>query len=167
MLPRFLILQIFHFSGGEFKNAKFQNYCKKNQIKNFYSKISKPALVERLNRSIQSIIYRYCTQNQTFKFYDKLPDLIHTYNSRTHRMIGISPLLAEKEENFAKVRLNMEKTYMKNLKRRKPKFKKGDFVKVSLLKKTFSKGFDIQNQEELFVISNVDTRFSQPLYEVC
>ena len=61
----------------------------------------------------------------------------------------------------------MEKTYMKNLKRRKPKFKKGDFVKVSLLKKTFSKGFDIQNQEELFVISNVDTRFSQPLYEVC
>ena len=68
------------------------------------------AFIERFNRSFQSILYRYLTQNQTNRFVEVLSKLLKTYNTRYHRMIGTSPYRAE---NDSSVHLKMRMRALK------------------------------------------------------
>ena len=80
-LPKRVVVDL----GKEFKNGLFQRYNSDNEIELVFCYTSKPAYCERFNRTIQSLIYKYCTQYQTFKFHDKLQDFIFTYNSKKNR----------------------------------------------------------------------------------
>ena len=71
--------------GKEFKNKLFEKYNADRGIELIFCYTSKPAYCERFNRTIQSMIYRYCTEFQTFKFYDKLQDFLATYNQKKNR----------------------------------------------------------------------------------
>lgn len=68
---------------------QFLRLCDEYGITVYYSKVSKPAHIERFNRTLQSLIYRYCTERQTFRYCDKLQHFISTYNNRKHRMINV------------------------------------------------------------------------------
>ena len=46
--------------------------------------------IERYNRTLQGIISKYMTQNQTYTFYNRLQDFIDGYNKRKHRSISVS-----------------------------------------------------------------------------
>lgn len=46
---------------------------------------------ERVIRTIKNLIKRYLTQNNTTKYIDVLPDLIHNYNNTYHRTIRTTP----------------------------------------------------------------------------
>ena len=80
-LPKKVVVDL----GKEFKNSLFENYNSRNGIQLIFCYTSKPAYCERFNRTIESIIFKYCTQFQTYTFFDKLQDFIDTYNVKKNR----------------------------------------------------------------------------------
>ncbi len=123
--------------GTEFTNKLFVEFCKDKgiEIKMPDSSVH-AAFIERFNRSLQSLIYKYMTENETNRFVnvqDKegnqipvLSKLLETYNTRKHRMIGYSPDEAERnEETHLPIRIRMSKYYDK-IKSRPIKFQIGE-----------------------------------------
>ena len=62
--------------GGEFKSKAFNQFCLNNKIKLIHSDVSgKAAFAERVIRSIERLIYSYCIEHETKKFYHILPNI--------------------------------------------------------------------------------------------
>lgn len=153
--------------GAEFINLSFQNFCKDENMKYFTpDSASHGAYIERFNRTFQNICYKYMTENETNKFVDKIDDLLKTYNSRIHRMIGISPEQAEKDPStHIFIRKKMGLYHMK-VKRKKPKLKVGDFVRIAKIKGKFSRGYKEQSNLEIFKIYHINEKMPIPLYHL-
>lgn len=152
--------------GSEIKNKHMQQFCRENNIKLLHSdNFVHAPFIERFNRTLKNLMYRYMTSRETDRFIDVLPALVNTYNTRQHRMIGMTPTEAENPENATKVRNTQEKWYSKR-KRKPPLFKKGQTVRISKLKGQFDKGYDEQFLEEIYKIKNVFTRLPIPTYEL-
>ena len=150
--------------GSEFLNNRFQQFCKDNSIKFYRSYTSTHAsFVERFNRTIKNKIYAYMDSKRTQRFIDVLPNIVDNYNNSVHRMINLTPSNAEKKRNHVKVRIKMEK-YYSTIKKRKPKYKIGSTVRIKTLGRKFHRGFEVQNNEEIFVISSVKKSLPIPLY---
>lgn len=155
--------------GSEFRFHEVKRFFSQQKIKTIHpnSKI-KAGIVERVNRSLQHLIYSYLTENQTEKYIDALPDLIKSYNSRGHRAIGfLSPEDAEKAENKNKVVNALIKYYDKikqKVKNRKEKFKVGDTVKVKKNMGIFERGYYEQFSREYFKIIEIKRRMVVPTY---
>ena len=82
--------------GAEIKNKLFQAYCKNNNILLLHSNnFVHASYVERFNRTLKNLMFRYMTHESTDKYIDALPFVAHTYNNPKHRMIGMTPAEAE------------------------------------------------------------------------
>ena len=158
-------LTLYTDKGGELKNRLLEKLCLDNKIKLFHSETSYHApFIERFQRSIQRIISQYCTENATYQFYDKLQLLLHTYNSRPHRMLGgLSPKEVEADPNNAHVASENEK-YLSKFKKKRPKYKKGTLVRIKSEKVTFHKGYRPTFKTEIFKIVQVKDNLPVPLY---
>ena len=91
------------------------------------------------------------TSRGTDRFIHVLQSLVKTYNSRVHRMIGMSPAEAEKAKNAPKVQMKQEEAYAK-IKRRPSKFKKGQTVRISNYRAQFDRGYNKQFTEEIYKV---------------
>ena len=152
--------------GSEIKNKLFYKFCEENKIKVVHTDTSvHAAYVERFNRSIQVLTNKYMTENETYRYIDVLDDLLSTYNNRVHRMIGMTPFDAEKPENSLIIRQRNEERFSK-IKRRKPKYKIGQHVRISIQKGKFTRGYNPQQQEEVFKIKSISTALPIPLYRL-
>ena len=80
-------------------------------------------------------------------------------------MIGMPPFEAEKKENSLKVRNANERQYIK-VRRRKPKYKVGQTVRISIQKGKFTRGYNPQQVEEVFKVKSVLTNLPIPLYTI-
>ena len=152
--------------GTEFTNSLFIQFCKRNSIEFKRSYTSYHAsFVERFNRTIKNRIYSYMDGARTERFIDVLQDIISSYNNTVHRMISLKPADAELKHNHFKVREKMQQYYSK-FKDQKPKYKVGDTVRISTNKNKFHRGFEIQNQNEIFVVGAINTKLPKPLYKL-
>ena len=151
--------------GTKFVNESFQQYLKKQGIQ-FYTAKNEPkaAVVERVNRTLKSKLYRYFTDVNSLRYVDVLQDIVDSYNNTYHRSIGHTPA-AVSLVNVGHVR---RKLYGK-IERSKPKrfkFKVGDHIRLSLHKRLFKKGYKMNWTEEIFQIVNRIPR-TPVVYEVC
>ena len=67
-----------------------------------YSTLSvtrKPAIVERFNRTMKQIMWKYYIENQTDKWIDVLPDIVDLCNNRFHHALQMTPTQARLEDN--------------------------------------------------------------------
>lgn len=104
---------------------------------------------------------------KTTAYLDALPSIVESYNSRRHSSIGVSPNLAEKRENWPVVSYHLEKNfYMRNVKRKTPKFKRGDRVRIAENRSQWSRAYDPYFRLEIFEIDKISRKFAQPLYYV-
>jgi hypothetical protein len=161
--------------GTEFHNEKFKKYCVENEIFLYTPDSSiHGAYIERFNRTLQSLIYKYMTENETHRFIDKInPDgslinvfaqLMHTYNNRKHRMIGTTPNVAENNpDSHLNIRLKLSEYYDK-IKPKKRIFNIGDTVRIAKQKGKFSRGYKEQSNQEIFKIYEVKERSKIPMY---
>ena len=78
--------------GTEIVNESFQQYLKKKGIQ-FYTANNEPkaSVVERVNRTLKSKLYRYFTAVNSLRYIDVLQDLVDSYNNTYHRSIGRAP----------------------------------------------------------------------------
>ena len=77
-----------------------------------------------------------------------LDKLVKDYNLSRHRTIKMKPIDASKKSNENIVRKN----YNFEITNKKPKFRIGDKVRISLLKNTFEKGYTSNWSEQIYVI---------------
>ena len=162
--------------GSEFRNKLFKDFCDQNNIEVRTPDSSiHAAFVERFNRTLQSLLYKYMSENETNRFmnvYDKdgnhipvLSKLMETYNNRKHRMTGFSPNEADKddESTHLAIRLRQSKEQEK-IKPRPIKFKVGDKVRISKIKGKFGRGYQPSTQLEIFRIYQIKNKSKIPMY---
>jgi transposase InsO family protein len=161
--------------GTEFHNELFKAFCRDKDI-NLYTPDSSihAAYIERFNRSLQSLIYKYMTEHETDRFIDVthsdgtkvnvIYNLMDTYNNRKHRMIGTSPYIAETDSNVhLDMRIRMSK-YHEKIKRKVRHFNVGDTVRIAKQKGKFSRGYNEQSQKEIFKIYEIKENSKIPMY---
>ena len=120
----------------------------------------KASVVERLNRTLKSIMWRYFTYANTRRYIDILPELEAKYNNSFHRSIKMKPVDVN-ENNADLIWMNLYEGRLVLSKNRIEQeikmnnLSKGDFVRISIARTTFRKAYDQGWTEEIFVIKNV------------
>jgi hypothetical protein len=154
--------------GAEFTNKMFKDFCDQNKIKLVNPQASvHAAFIERFNRTLQLLMYKYMTDNETERYIDVLPQLVHTYNNRFHRMIKTTPQNAELNSNGEHLQLALiQQEQLKNIKPKKPKYDVGSYVRIAKQKGKFARSYDEQTMQEIFRIKTIDTKKPIPLYHL-
>ena len=128
---------------------------------------NKCGTVERLNRTIEMLIYRYLTDRDTDRYIDKLDQIVNLYNDRFQRVIRCTPNFADMPENRNYVINSLSYLYDKIArKRKKPKFKIGDHVLMQKYRDTFARGYNMTFVQERFKIKVVHDKTPIPMYTI-
>ncbi|EFA12198.1 Putative uncharacterized transposon-derived protein F54H12.3-like Protein [Tribolium castaneum] len=140
--------------GKEFYNKHFQQLMNKYKI-NHYSSYSnlKSSVVERVNRTIKGMMYKEFSVQGHYNWINILPGIIKKYNNTRHRTTGLKPISINKK-NERKV-LDQVYSHLKTMDIYKPKFKVGDFVRISKHRHLFKKGYTPNWSNEVFTVSKI------------
>ena len=124
--------------GGEFINKEMSNFLDKRNITlyNSKNKTIKGSLIERYNRTLQNRLYRYMYANKTMTYIPIVQDIVDSYNSTTHRTLGMAPKTIT--NNDSEKLWNRLYPYRE---RKPPKFKIGQTVLIPVKTKLFRKGY--------------------------
>ena len=138
--------------GTEFFNKHFKALLKDEDIGlyNTYNE-TKASVVERLIRTLKTRMWRYFTAKKTMRYIDMLPGLVYSYNHSVHRSIKMKPtdVTADNEKQVWRTLYD----HNDDVKHVKYKFKIGDQVRISKIKRKFEKGYLPNFSKEIFTIS--------------
>ena len=84
-------------------------------------------------------------------YIDKLDDIVDKYSNTYHRTIEMKPV---------DVKDNTYINFEKEINNKDPKFKVGDYVRISKYKNIFAKGYMPNWSEEVFIISKIKSTVS-------
>ena len=139
--------------GTEFYNRQLKGVLEANDVMLYCTENEeKSSVVERWNRTMKNIMWKYITANGTQKYIDILPSMVDKYNSTYYRSIKLTPSDARNPSNYQHV---YSALYGNVRKSTSPKFHVGDKVRITRKKGTFEKGFTPNWTKELFTISSV------------
>ena len=140
--------------GKEFLNTNFSEYLKHNNIEFFATKsVKKAAIVERFNRTLKNIMWKFMDQKGEKNWHDYLSQFTYNYNHSKHSTIKMRPT----DVNGKNEKEVFEDLYgeLAEKKVEPPKFKVGDKVRVSRYKSTFAKGYEMTFHNEIYTIYKV------------
>lgn len=150
--------------GGEYDSKKFRDFMKLNDIKFNVTNNpdTKAANAERVIKTLKGKIFKYLYYANTFRFINVLDDIVNSYNNSYHRSIKMTPREVN-DKNILQVYRNIKESQMSNVKRKlkrkkKPKFKIGEYVRITREKHIFEKGFTANFTEEIFRIKSIALR---------
>ena len=106
----------------------------------------KSVIAERFIKTLKSKIYKYMTSISKNVYIDKLNAIVNKYNNTYHTTIKMKPIDV-KDNTY--INTNKEINY------KDPKFKVGDYVRISNYKDIFAKGYMPNWSEEVFVIDRI------------
>jgi len=141
--------------GKEFVNSKFKNLLKSHDIEFYTSQNEdiKCPVVERVNRTIKSKMWRYFTYSSTYKWIDILDKLVHNYNYSYHRSIKEKPVNVNHDNQY-----QIWKTYYPSKVYNNAKLTVGDHVRISKFRQKFDKGYIPRWTEEIFIVEKIVKR---------
>lgn len=151
-------------NGPEFKSVQTQDFLKSQEVKQFFSTPHNPqanGLVERFNRTMKDMFKKMTyqkTERKTVFNQSVLNRILKAYNNSVHSIIEMTPVDANQEENFQKVKTLNEKHLSVGTKKiQKNDLEKGDQVRISLNKGNDkkTKQFRTNWSEELYFIKQV------------
>ena len=111
----------------------------------------KSVITERFIRTLKNEIYKYMTTISKNVYIDKLDDIVDEYNNTYHKTIKMKPI---------DVKDNTYIDFEKEVNNKDPKFKFGDYVRISKYKNIFVKGYISNWSEEVFIISKIKNTVS-------
>ena len=119
----------------------------------------KASYAERAIKTLKSKIIRYMTHKQTRRWIDILPDITASYNSTYHRSIKRAPRSVKAQDSVDLWNLQYA-SRPKSSKRKAGishvrgfKYKVGDLVRVSFVRRAFQREYDERWSRELFVVN--------------
>jgi hypothetical protein len=135
--------------GTEWFNKHVNKLMKLYSINHYHSFSElKASIVERLNRTLKTKMYKLFTARGSYEWVGILPSIVGSYNNTKHRTIGMKPKdVRNKHVKEILKRINN----VKNI-RKKTKFQVGDSVRISKAKRVFKKGYLPNWTNEIFKI---------------
>jgi transposase InsO family protein len=169
-LPKLLLSDL----GKEFIAKTFQEKLKQHKIKWQSGKgMSKAAVAERANKTLQVLIYKYLTDRETLRYIDVLPQLVATYNGRGHRSLkNMTPDEADRPENEARVQEVFHERYEKLARKKakvKPRLKIDGLVRVKTDSSRISssrRAYAEQFHGEFYRIVRINRTMPVPMYHL-
>ena len=129
--------------GSEFYNASFKKWLQDNDIITYSTNNEgKSVVAERFIRTLKIKIYKYMTSISKNVYIDKLNAIVSKYNNTPHTTIKMKPIDVKDYTN-------------KKINYKHPKFKVGDYVRISKYKNIFAKGYMPSWSEEVFVVDKI------------
>ena len=123
--------------GAEFYNSIFQNFLKIKNIQHYSRYTDKgPSIAERVIRTVRNLLKKPVFEKGKADWLSELPSVIKQYINRVHHSIKMKPIDASKKSNRKLIYNNLKD----DREVRKPKYKLGDLVRTSDIKKVVSKG---------------------------
>lgn len=160
--------------GNEFTAARVQALLRRRHVEwqPAYGTL-KACVAERANKSLQILMYKYLTENETYKYIDKLEQLVRTYNGRKHRTLkGMTPDEADRPANEARVQAIFHEKYAKVARHRRRgalPFAVGDMVRLKLLPKKIgsdARAYSKQFTDEYFTVTRINRTMPVAMYYV-
>ena len=145
-------LKIVSDRGSEFYNSIFQIFLKSKNIQRYSRYTDKgPSIAERVIRTVRNLLKKPVFEKGNADWISKLPSVVNKYNSTIHSSTKMTPNQASKKSNERKVSSNLQD------KRRKlnPKYRLGQLVRTSDIKRVFSKGDSTNYSYLLYTITEV------------
>lgn len=154
--------------GTEFISKEVQLFLKSYNV-NYYTTNNpdiKASVVERFQRTLKMRMWRYFTFNNTYRYVDILQDLINAYNHSVHRSIKMRPCDVNSNNIMTVWRNLYSKGKNENINTNtfNPKFRVGDYVRISKYKHIFQKGYETNWSDEIFIITSVIERSPWVVY---
>jgi hypothetical protein len=135
--------------GTEFYNQQMTRYLAVNNIVRYSTQGQhKACMVERLNRTLKTKMWREFTEFQTNNWVSRQESLLYWYNHKEHTGIGNRTPYSMSEYPDDEVRLDVCIGPVM----REPKFKLRDVVRISRAKGIFEKGYVANWSQEQFTI---------------
>ena len=162
MITKSIPEKIWSDKGSEFK-GEFKQFCDSKNI-DIYSTHSetKSAFAERNIRSLKNIIYKHLEKRWSYQYIKKLHDFVDIINSRVNRVTGLAPKKVSDKDVPHLISLV---SYKSTKQLRVPKFRVGDFVRVSKENLPFKKGYKQNFTDEIFQIEKIAT-LNPPTYNL-
>lgn len=157
--------------GSEFKSIVFQKLLNREAIHHFYSlNETKAAVAERAIKTIKSRLTRYVTKRQTRRWIDVLDDVTKSYNQTYNRSIKKAPQDVRVDDQ-ASIWQHRYNTVPKAKSRPKTissrfRFKIGDNVRISHLRRAFDREYDERWTIEYFTVSERGRKQGIPFYKL-
>ena len=138
--------------GSEYVNLTFKNYVEGLGIELIFTH-THATMVERFNRTVKELIFRYMEAFKTKTYYHKLSNILRNYNTTmVHRTIRMTPILATRPENKNTVQANIIAAAAV---RKRETIVVGDRVRTRLKQRTFDKGYAPKWSKTVFMVSRV------------
>jgi hypothetical protein len=165
--------------GSEFYNRYLKQYLGERGIKIFYAlNETKANFAEWYIQTLKKRMYRYFTHLQKNRYVDILQDVVKSINETPNRSLnGRTPASVTREKED-EVRLDAYlarskstkskpvKTKTKTKKRLPYRFKVGDQVQITHLRRQFQRDYDQTYTEEIFVIRDRFISQGIPIYKL-
>lgn len=167
--------------GSEFKNRWVSSFLEKEGVhQTFTENETKSNFAERSIQNLENRLQRMFTQNQSYEFLSKLQAVTDNINNTPSRPLGgITPASVTKEnEEEVRYRAYLQRNKRpgvvsrksKNSKiaeKKKPyKFKVGDKVRISHLRRTFQREYDQKWTGEIFKVCRRYRSQGLPVYKL-
>ena len=127
--------------GSEFYNQSYKDILKINNIE-MYSTFNerKSVVAERFIRTLKNKMFKHMAAISKNVYFNVLDDIVNKYSNTVHRTIKLKPIDVT-DNSF--VEYNEESNKKKN-----PKFKVGDHVRISKYKNIFAKEYVLIGQKK-------------------
>ena len=106
----------------------------------------KSVVAERFIRTLKNKIFKHMTTIPKNVYIDVLNDIVKKYNNTVHKTVKIKPIDVT-NDSYVK--------YNEDSKKKSPKFKVGDHVRISKNKNIFAKGYVPNWSEEVFIVNEI------------
>ena len=110
----------------------------------------KSVVAERFIRTLKTKIYKYMTSISKNVYIDKSDDIVNEYNNTYHRRMKMKPV---------DVKDNTSVDFEKEVNGKNPKFKVGDYVRISKSKNIFAKGYIPNWSEDFLLVVKLKVQF--------
>ena len=133
--------------GSQFCNQSFKDFLKGDNI-GMYSTYNeeKYVVAERFIRTIKTKIHKYMTTFQKIFIINVLDNIVNKYNNTVQKAIRTKPIDVT-DDSYAE--------YNEHSNNKNPRFKVGDYVRISKYENIFAKGYTPNCSQEVFVINTI------------
>ena len=157
--------------GAEFNNKTLRQLFEKEGVEHFVTQnVPKASVEERLIKSLKSKYFKYMTHFKTFRYLDIVDDTTQAYNRSYHRSIKTRPVdvtESNEAEIFTTLYRNAPVRGTARASKAAPepfKYKRGDYVRVSVSKKPFDREYQEKWTYEIYKVKERDRIQSIPVY---
>jgi hypothetical protein len=141
--------------GSEFYNVQVKRLLEGENIEIYSTRgLTKNAVIERVNRTLRENLEKIFQKNRSLNWIDNIQEVVRNYNNTKHSTIQAKPAdVYEGEERAAGQKITYQE--IKKEANRRPKFKKGDRVRLQRKKGVFEKGFRARWTQQVYRVSEV------------